>query len=50
MKNLQKLLEDNCEDCQSLENVEKSSYVLAVSCGRVSWMAIDCLASLRNIL
>ena len=28
MKNLQELLEDDYEDFESLENVEKSSYVL----------------------
>ena len=28
MKKLQELLEDDCEDFESLENAEKSSYVL----------------------
>ena len=48
MKKLQELLENDYEDFESLENVKKSSYVLAVSCGRVSSM--DCLTWLRNIL
>ena len=49
IKKLQELLEDEYEDFESLENVDKSSYVLgSVSCGRVSLRA--CLAWLRNIL
>ena len=45
MKKLHELLEDDYEDFESLENVEKSFYVLAVSCGRVSSM--DCLSWLK---
>ena len=48
MKKLQEFLEDDYEDFESLENMEKSSYVLGRSCGRVSSM--DCLPWLRNIL
>ena len=47
IKKLQELLEDEYEDFESLDKVEKSSYVLT-SCGRVSLM--DCLAWLRNTL
>ena len=34
----QELLKDDYEDFESLDNLEKSSYVLVVSCGRVSSM------------
>ena len=47
MKKLQEFLEDDYEDFESLENVEKLSYVQAVSCGR---SLMDCLLWLRNIL
>ena len=42
IKKPQELLEDDYEDFESLENVEKSSYVLGSS--------MDCLPWLRNIL
>ena len=48
MKKLQELLEDDYEDFESLDNVEKSSYVLGSELWRVSSM--DCLAWLMNIL
>ena len=46
MKKLQELLKDDYEDFESLENVDKLSYLLG--CGKVSLM--DCLAWLRSIL
>ena len=48
MKKLQELLEDDYDDFESLENVEKSSYVL----GSELWESnsMDCLPWLRNIL
>ena len=48
IKKLQELLEDEYKDFESLDKVEKSSYVLGSELGRVSLM--DCLAWLRNTL
>ena len=48
MKQLQELLEDDYEDFESLQNVEKSSYVLGSELWRV--YSMDCLPWLRNIL
>ena len=48
IKKLQELLEDEYEHFESLDKVEKLSYVLGSEQGRVSLM--DCLAWLRNTL
>ena len=47
MKKLQELLNDY-EEFESLDNIEKSSYVLGSELWKISLM--DCLAWLRNIL
>ena len=48
MKKLQELLEDDYEDFESLENVEKSSYVLGSELWESKFDGL--LALVRNIL
>ena len=48
MKKLQELLEDDCGNFESLENVEKSSYVLGSELWEISSM--NCLPWLKNIM
>ena len=43
MKKLQELLEDDYEDFESLENVEKSSYVLGSELWESKFDEIACL-------